>query len=62
VAFYVIGLVSVSFHLANGVRTFLITWGVMTGPRARRAAARACAVFGVLVLAVSLAAVWAFIK
>jgi succinate dehydrogenase/fumarate reductase cytochrome b subunit len=53
---------AVSFHLANGVRTFLMTWGVVTGPRARRAAARACAVFGVLVLAASLAAVWAFIK
>jgi succinate dehydrogenase / fumarate reductase cytochrome b subunit len=62
VAFYVIGLVAVSFHLANGIRTFLMTWGVVTGPRARRAAARLCAAFGVLVLAVSLAAVWAFIS
>jgi len=39
-----------------------MTWGVVTGPRARRAVARICAAFGVLVLAVSLAAVWAFIK
>ncbi|HWC05967.1 MAG TPA: succinate dehydrogenase [Gemmatimonadota bacterium] len=62
VVFYVIGLVAVSFHLANGVRTFLMTWGVVSGPRARRAAAKLCAVFGVLVLAVSLAAVWAFLS
>src|SRR5687767_325985 len=27
VAFYVVGLVAVSFHLANGLRTFLLTWG-----------------------------------
>lgn len=62
IAFYVVGLIAVSFHLANGVRTFLMTWGLVSGPRARRAAAHACAVFGVLVLAVSLAAVWAFIR
>lgn len=62
VTFYVIGLAAVSFHLANGVRTFLMTWGVVSGPRARQAVARLCAVLGVLVLAVSLAAIWAFIK
>lgn len=62
VAFYVVGLTAVSFHLANGLRTFLLTWGIIVGNRARRAAAQICAVFGVLVLAVSLAAVWAFIR
>ena len=62
VAFYVVGLTAVSFHLANGLRTFLLTWGIVVGDRARRAAASLCAAFGVLVLAVSLAAVWAFIR
>ncbi|MFN2383497.1 MAG: succinate dehydrogenase cytochrome b558 subunit [Gemmatimonadota bacterium] len=62
VAFYVAGLIAVSFHLANGVRTFLLTWGLVVGNRARRVAAQACAALGVLVLAVSLAAVWAFIR
>ena len=61
-AFYVVGLTAVAFHLANGLRTFLLTWGVVVGNRARRAASRAAIVFGVLVLAVSLAAVWAFIR
>jgi len=62
VAFYVVGLVAVSFHLANGLRTFLLTWGIVVGDRARQMAARACAAFGVFVLAVSLAAIWAFLK
>jgi succinate dehydrogenase cytochrome b subunit len=61
-AFYVVGLVAVSFHLANGLRTFLLTWGAVAGDRARRAAGRLCVAFGVLVLAVSLGAVWAFIR
>ena len=61
-AFYVVGLTAVSFHLANGLRTFLLTWGGVVGDRARRVAGRLCAAFGILVLAVSLAAVWAFIR
>lgn len=62
VTLYVIGLTAVSFHLANGLRTFLITWGIVVGDRARRAAAQVCAAFGVLLLAVSLGAIWAFIR
>lgn len=62
VAVYVVGLTAVSFHLANGLRTFLLTWGIVVGSRARVVAARLCAAFGVLVLVVSLAAVWAFIR
>ncbi len=62
VVFYVVGLTAVSFHLANGLRTFLLTWGMVVGTRARRATGRLCAVFGVIVLAVSLAAVWAFVR
>lgn len=61
-AFYVVGLTAVSFHLGNGLRTFLLTWGAVTGTRARRAAGRLSAAFGIVVLAVSLAAVWAFIR
>ncbi|MBW3660971.1 MAG: succinate dehydrogenase [Gemmatimonadetes bacterium] len=62
VAFYVVGLVAVSFHFANGLRTFLLTWGLVVGTRARVVAAKVAAVFGALVLAVSLAAIWAFIR
>lgn len=62
VAFYVVGLAAVSFHLANGLRTFLLTWGIVVNRRSRRTASHVCAVFGALVLAVSLAAVWAFLR
>jgi succinate dehydrogenase / fumarate reductase cytochrome b subunit len=34
--FYVIGVVAASFHLGNGIWTFLITWGITVGRRAQR--------------------------
>jgi succinate dehydrogenase / fumarate reductase cytochrome b subunit len=61
-AFYVVGLVAVSYHLANGLRGFLLTWGAVVGDRARRRATLVCAVFGVLVLVLSLATLGAFLR
>jgi len=34
--FYVIGITAASFHLGNGIWTFLITWGITVGRRAQR--------------------------
>ena len=62
VAFYVVGLVAVSFHLGNGLRTFLLTWGGVVGDRARRKLALACAAFGAFVLIFSLATIRAFLQ
>lgn len=61
-AFYVVGLIAVSYHLANGLRTFLLTWGAVVGERARRRTTILCAAFGVFVLVVSLAAIRAFLR
>lgn len=62
VVFYVIGLTAVSFHLGNGLRTFLLTWGGVVGDGARRSIARVCAAFGALVLVFALATIWAFTR
>lgn len=35
-AFYVAGIVSATFHLANGIWSFSIVWGLTIGPRAQR--------------------------
>jgi succinate dehydrogenase / fumarate reductase, cytochrome b subunit len=35
-AFYVLGVVAASYHLCNGVYTFLITWGITVGPKSQR--------------------------
>ena len=57
---YAIGIVSVVYHLANGVWTSLITWGITIRPQAQRTAGYACAVFGVLLCLVGLGALRGF--
>jgi succinate dehydrogenase / fumarate reductase cytochrome b subunit len=45
---YLIGVLCAVFHLANGIWTFLITWGITIGPAAQRRAGYVCAVIGVI--------------
>ena len=48
-AFYVAGILSATFHLANGVWSFAIVWGLTVAPQAqRRMMYVAAAVFVVL--------------
>ena len=53
---YAIGVLSCVYHLANGIWTMGITWGVWTSPAAQRRALWACGVFGVLLGVVGLGA------
>lgn len=49
VVLYVIGVLSLVFHFANGVRTALITWGITAAPETQRLAYfLAAAIFVVL--------------
>ncbi len=45
---YAIGVLSCVYHLANGIWTAGITWGVWTTPAAQRRASYICAAFGAL--------------
>lgn len=36
IIWYVLGVLSATFHLANGFWTFCITWGITVGPRAQK--------------------------
>jgi succinate dehydrogenase / fumarate reductase cytochrome b subunit len=53
---YVIGILSCVFHLANGMWTMGITWGVWTSPQGQIRARRFCDGFGVLLAIVGLSA------
>jgi len=55
---YAIGLLSCVYHLANGLWTMGITWGVWTSPAAQRRATHACAVVGILLAVLSMAALF----
>jgi len=57
---YAIGVLSCVFHLANGIWTFGITWGLWVTPQSQRRANYACAVFGVLLGVVGLSALGGF--
>ena len=58
VALYVVGIVASTFHLANGIWTAGITWGVWTSDKAQIRAGAVCAVFGVRLTLVGMAALF----
>lgn len=53
---YAIGTLAAVYHLANGIWTFGLTWGIWTSERAMRGASWVCLVFGILLGAVGLSA------
>ena len=55
-ALYLIGVLSCVYHLANGLWTMGITWGVWTTPAAQARANIVCAIFGIGLAVVSLGA------
>ena len=57
---YAVGVIASVYHMANGIWTALITWGITIRPRSQRAAGYACAAVGVLVGALGLGALTGF--
>ena len=55
---YTIGVLSCVFHLANGIWTMGITWGVWISPAAQRRVGYACTVFGLLLSVVGMSALF----
>lgn len=56
--FYAAGVISCVYHLANGIWTAGITWGIWVSPAAQKRATVACVVFGVLLGIVGLSALY----
>lgn len=50
--FYVVGVLAATFHFANGLWAFLISWGITVGPRAQRISSIVC--MGVFVVVAAL--------
>ena len=59
---YGIGVLACVYHLANGIWTMGITWGVWTSPAAQKRADKVCIGFGVLVAVVGLSAIGGFLR
>lgn len=60
VPLYAIGILATVFHLANGIWTALITWGLTIRPASQRAAGYVCAAFGILIGLAGLGALYGF--
>jgi succinate dehydrogenase/fumarate reductase cytochrome b subunit (b558 family) len=60
--FYVLGIASCVFHLANGITGFLFSWGITVGPRAKRLAGMASVGFGLALFALGMRALFAFVE
>ncbi len=56
VTLYAIGVTACVYHLANGIWTMGITWGIWTSPQAQRRAGWLCGVVGIAILALGLSA------
>lgn len=52
--FYALGVLACTFHLANGIWSAGITWGVWLTPKSQRRASFACALFGLFIGAAGL--------
>ena len=59
---YLVGILCAVFHLANGVWTSLITWGVTIGPAAQRKAGYVCAAFGLALALAGTSSLWGFMR
>ncbi len=58
--FYLIGVIAACYHLANGLWTAMITWGVTIGPRSQRIMGYVCTALGVGLIVTGIAAVRGF--
>jgi len=58
--FYVIGIISATFHFSNGMWSFLVSWGITIGPRAQRISSYFWMIFFVLISIVGVTAITAF--
>lgn len=57
---YLVGILSATFHFANGLWAFCISWGIIVGPRAQRNASIVFMLFGGVLTILGLATVLEF--
>lgn len=59
---YVVGIACTSFHLANGLITFMMTWGITVSTRSQKITGYAMTALGILVFAIGIGAINGFLK
>lgn len=59
---YALGILGVSFHLANGFWQFCLGWGIVTSEQGMRKLEKGSVVLFLLVLGMGYGAIWGFLK
>ena len=57
---YFVGVLAAVFHLANGIRTALMTWGIAIGVKSQALWARACIILGLALGVIGVASLSVF--
>jgi len=61
-AVYVIAMIAVCWHFAYGIWLFAAKWGITPGETARKRFGYVCVAIGVLLAAMGIASIWAFVS
>jgi succinate dehydrogenase / fumarate reductase cytochrome b subunit len=60
-AVYVIAMIAICWHFSYGIWLFAAKWGITPGTTARKRFGYVCGAFGVVLLVIGLASIWAFV-
>jgi succinate dehydrogenase / fumarate reductase cytochrome b subunit len=60
-AVYVISMIAICWHFSYGIWLFAAKWGITPGTKARKNFGYVCGAFGVVICAVGLSSIWAFV-
>lgn len=58
--FFLVGVIATTFHFANGVWAFFVSWGITVGPRAQRISSYICLGLFAIVTALFMMSLFAF--
>ncbi|EON71466.1 succinate dehydrogenase cytochrome b558 subunit [Lysinibacillus sphaericus] len=59
--FYIVGILSATFHLSNGLWAFLVSWGITQSPQAQKIATYVTNIIFVILSVMGVAAILAFV-
>ena len=59
--FYIVGILAATFHLANGLWSFLVSWGITQSKKSQQIATYITLLFFVILSIVGVAAILAFV-
>ena len=60
-AFYIVGILSATFHLSNGLWSFLVSWGITQSPKSQKIVTYISMAFFVVISVVGVMAILAFV-